>query len=149
ISFFGKLLPGILISALRSPGMRFSSLPVIAAFAMAVFGPPAAGFGAEVKATATLADAARDRETATVRSLIKPGVDVNAPGVDGTPALHWIVRIDDVETAKLLIRAGADVRLANRYGVRPLYLASANGNAEMIRVLLEAGADPNTLDPGG
>ena len=70
------------------------------------------------------------RDTAAVRALVDQKVDVNAPGRDGTPALHWLVRVDDLETARLLIRAGADATLADRYGVTPLYLACANGNAD-------------------
>jgi hypothetical protein len=64
---------------------------------------PAAGFAAEAGTAAALADAARIRDMATVRSLLKPGIDpstVNAQGSDGTPALHWVVLVDDVETAK-------------------------------------------------
>src|SRR6185436_3427697 len=76
-------------------------------------------------------------------------VDVNAPGRDGTPALHWVVRVDDLESTRLLLRAGADARLADRYGVTPLALACANGNADIIRLLLDAGADPNSVDPAG
>src|SRR5881409_3241371 len=86
-----------------------------------------------------LAEAAMKRDTAAVRALVQQKVDVNAPGKDGTPALHWIVRVDDLDTAKLLIRAGADVKFADRYGVTPLYLACANGNAGMIKLLLDAG----------
>jgi ankyrin repeat protein len=96
-----------------------------------------------------LADAAMKRDTAAVRALVEQKVDVNAPGRDGTPALHWIVRVDDLESTRLLIRAGADARLADRYGVTPLALACANGNADVIRVLLDAGADPNSVDPAG
>jgi ankyrin repeat protein len=96
-----------------------------------------------------LADAARKRDTATVRMLLDQHVDVNAPGADGTPALHWLVRVDDFETARRLIRAGADVSKPNRYGVTPMSLASANGNAEMIALLLEAGADANVTDQTG
>jgi len=88
----------------------------------------AAPAGADIR----LADAAMKRDTAAVRSLIEQKVDVNAPGKDGTPALHWIVRVDDVETARLLIRSGADVKFADRYGVTPLYIACTNGNAAMI-----------------
>ena len=47
----------------------------------------------------------------------------------GTPALHWAVRVDDVDTARLLLGAGADATLANRYGLTPLALAATNGNA--------------------
>jgi ankyrin repeat protein len=96
-----------------------------------------------------LAEAAMKRETAAVRALVDQKVDVNAPGRDGTPALHWLVRVDDLESARLLIRAGADASRADRYGVTPLALACANGNAEMIRLLLDAGADPNSVDPAG
>ena len=55
-----------------------------------------------------LAEAAMKRDMTAVRALVEQKVDVNAPGKDGTPALHWIVRVDDLETAKLLLRAGAD-----------------------------------------
>lgn len=96
-----------------------------------------------------LADAARDLDVSTVRSLIAEGADANVFGTDGTPALHWFVRVDDLETARLLVDAGADATLANRYGVTPLYLASANGNAPMMEMLLDAGADPNAVDPTG
>jgi uncharacterized protein len=96
-----------------------------------------------------LADAAMKRDLTVVRALVDQKADVNAPGKDGTPPLHWLVRVDDVETARLLLRAGADPKGANRYGVTPLYLACANGNAAMIRLLLDAGADANAPDPTG
>ena len=96
-----------------------------------------------------LADAAMRRDVTTVRALIGQKVDANAPGQDGTPALHWAVRVDDVATAKLLLGAGAQATLANRYGLTPLALAAANGSAAMIGVLLDAGADANAPDPAG
>src|SRR5215475_14252184 len=96
-----------------------------------------------------LADAAMKRDTASVRKLIDEHVDVNAPGADGTPALHWVVRVGDFETARRLVRAGADVTKPNRYGVTAMSLASANGNAQMIALLLEAGADANVTDRTG
>ena len=98
---------------------------------------------------ARLAEAAMKRDTAAVRALLAQGADVNAPGRDGTPALHWLVRVDDLEDARLLVRAGANATRADRDGVTPLYLACSNGNAAMIRLLLDAGADPNTVDPTG
>jgi len=96
-----------------------------------------------------LADAAMKRDTAAVRKLVDEKVDLNAPGADGTPALHWLVRVDDFETARRLIRAGADASKPNRYGVTPMSLAAANGNAQMIALLLEAGADANVVDKQG
>jgi ankyrin repeat protein len=96
-----------------------------------------------------LAEAAMKHDLTAVRTLLEQHVDVNAPGRDGTPALHWLVRVDDLDSARLLIRAGADPRRADRYGVTPLSLACSNGNVEMIRLLLDAGVDPGAADPTG
>ena len=79
-------------------------------------------FGAE--SDARLSDATRKGDRAAVRSLLQEKVDVNAPGKDGTTALHWAVRANDLETVELLIRAGATVKAPDRYGVIPLYLAA-------------------------
>ena len=125
---------------------------VFAGLIFALLLRPISGISAEAEIALSIADAARDRDMATVRSMLKPGADlseINKPGSDGTPALHWVVLVDDVATAKLLLAAGADPKLANRLGVTPLAVAATNGNAEMIRVLLDAGADVNLLDSVG
>jgi ankyrin len=98
-----------------------------------------------------LADAARDGAVDSMRALLARGVDVdvNAESSDGTPALHWRVRVDDLDGVSALLDAGADANLASRYGVLPLYLAAANGNAAMIRLLADAGADPRASNPLG
>jgi ankyrin repeat protein len=98
---------------------------------------------------ARIADAAQKGEAALVQSLLSQKADVNALQADGSTALHWIVRADDLETADLLIRAGANVSAANRRGVTPLDLACINGSAAMIRKLLEAGANPNSAHADG
>jgi ankyrin repeat protein len=94
-------------------------------------------------AASDVADAAMKGNREAVRSLLQQKADVNARQMDGTTALHWAVRADDLETAALLIRAGANVSAANRDGATPLLLASVNGNAAMIETLIKAGADPN------
>ncbi len=101
-------------------------------------------------ATSELADAAMARNALGIRSLLQKKADVNAPQVDGTTALHWAVRYDDLDMADLLIRSGAHVSNANREGVTPLQLAAMNGSASMIDKLLKAGADANAaLTPSG
>ena len=103
-------------------------------------------FGA---APSDVANAVEKGDKEAVRSLLLKKADVNAPQIDGTTALHWAVRTDDLATADLLIRAGAKVSAANRDGATPLLLATINGNAAMIEKLLKAGADVNatlTLD---
>jgi ankyrin repeat protein len=94
-------------------------------------------------ASSDIADAVMNRNKDAVRSLLQKKVDVNAAQVDGTTALHWAVRADDVEMADLLIRAGANASAANREGVMPIQLAAINGNAAMIEKLIKAGANPN------
>jgi uncharacterized protein len=91
-----------------------------------------------------VADAVMRNNQDALKSLLQRKADVNAPQVDGTTALHWAVRADDLETAKTLIRSGANVSAANRDGATPLLLASINGNAAMLEELLKAGANPNT-----
>src|SRR5262245_61127373 len=98
------------------------------------------GFSA---AGSEVADAAMKGNRAAVRSLIAQKVDVNVPQVDGTTALHWAARADDLETADLLLRAGAKVSAANREGATPMQLAAINGSAAMSERLVKAGADVN------
>ena len=92
---------------------------------------------------ALLVEAARVRDLATIRTLLKQKVDVNARSTDGGTALLWAVHWDDLETAELLIRAGADVNAANDYRDTPLSAACTNANAVMVERLLKAGAAPN------
>lgn len=89
-----------------------------------------------------LAEAARRGDVDEVLELLaEGGLDVDAESRDGTPALHWLVRLGEREAVERLIDAGADVNAANRYGLRPLHVAIDAGDAALVRVLLEAGAD--------
>jgi uncharacterized protein len=90
-----------------------------------------------------VADAAANNNQEAVRALLLRHADVNAPQSDGTTALHWAARWDNLETADLLIHAGADPKTANRDGATPMFLAAQDGDAAMIEKLLKAGADPN------
>ncbi|MBX5460866.1 MAG: ankyrin repeat domain-containing protein [Steroidobacteraceae bacterium] len=120
-----------------------AAVPVLALILACAMAAPAHSVGSEI------ARAAEHGDTSTVRALIRQGVDVNAPGWDSTPALHWVVRMQDRETTRLLLRAGADANHANRYGVRPLHLAIRNRDVAMTRLLLEAHARPDSTDATG
>jgi ankyrin repeat protein len=110
---------------------------------------PLAPSTADVPAS-PLAEAALRGDVQAVHALLDEGrLDANAPGRDGTPALHWVVRVGDRDTAERLVQAGADVNAANRYGVAPLHLAIAAGDAAMTRWLLDTGADAAAADRAG
>ena len=64
-----------------------------------------------------LADAAQKMDRAAIRALLDRHAGVNEPQADGTTALHWAARQDDVETVRLLLGAGANAKAVNRYGV--------------------------------
>src|SRR5687767_5451975 len=87
-----------------------------------------------------LSDAAKAGNWVRVRALVTGGLrgeDVNAADSDGTRALHWAVRANELEVARLLLKAGADAAARTRLGVTALYPAAANGNGPMIRALVE------------
>ena len=105
---------------------------------------PAAG--AEPK----IAAAARDGNRTAVIALIQKGSDdVNGKLPDGTSALHWAVRSDDLEMVSLLLKVKADANAADPDGITPLALACANANAEIVRKLIASGANPDIADAGG
>src|SRR5690349_19792378 len=123
---------------------------LLAALAVVAAAPvPLAPTAAEVPSSA-LAEAAQRGDAAAVRALLEAGgVDVDAPSRDGTPPLHWAVRVGDRDSVERLLAAGADVNAANRYGVRPLNVALEAGAVALTQRLLEAGADPAARDRAG
>lgn len=104
--------------------------------------------GASAFAAAPLADAVERKDTAAIRALL-PDSAIDAAQSDGTTALHWAARHDDLATAKSLLAAKANPNAQNRYGVTPLSLACTNGNAALVSALLDAGADANLTLRGG
>jgi uncharacterized protein len=97
-------------------------------------------------AAESVAQVAARGDFTSVRDLVKRGADVNATDADGTTALHWAVRADDLETTDALIRAGAKVGVPTRLGVTAIYLAAEGGNAALIRRLLDAKARDSSGD---
>ena len=107
----------------------------------------AASYGAEN--LNPLVEAARNGNKAGVELALRSHADVNAAQPDGTTALEWAARLDDLEIADILLGAGANAKAANKYGVTPISLAATNGSAAMIDRLIRAGADANSTLPEG
>src|SRR5215469_3714218 len=99
--------------------------------------------GASAAGRSEVADAAMHGDKPAIRALLEKKTDVNTPQIDGTTALHWGVRANDLELTDMLLRAGARVSAANQSGATPMLLAAMNGNAAILERLIQAGADPN------
>jgi ankyrin repeat protein len=96
-----------------------------------------------------LPDAAMKHDLATVHALLREGADPNVKGRFATPALHWLVRVDELDAVKELLNAKADPNAVTNQNLSALSLAIANGNTAMVELLLKAGANANTREPSG
>jgi len=103
-----------------------------------------------VLADARLPVAAMQRDLDSVRLLLaEQGADVNALGPYETPALHWIIRLEDSGLARRLLEAGADPDLRTGLGLSALSLAIENRDLDMVQLLLQHGADVHAADHTG
>jgi ankyrin repeat protein len=96
--------------------------------------------GSRAAALAAIADAAMRGDRAEVISMIKQGVDVNAPQGDGVTALHWAARHGDADLVSKLLAAGASARAVTTFGsYTALHLGAERGSAPVVQALLRAG----------
>ena len=78
-----------------------------------------------------------------VKNLLKRGVYINTPGIDGQRALHWAVSARCEEVIDLLIDNSAEIDALDEMGCSPLGLAGWNYSEDSIKLLLEGGANPD------
>jgi uncharacterized protein len=96
-----------------------------------------------------LVQAAKAGNSAAAIALIQKRVDPNIAEPDGTTALHWAVRSNDLTLVDRLIKAGAKATAENRYGVTPIFLACQNASGAVIERLIAAGVSANATGPEG
>jgi ankyrin repeat protein len=96
-----------------------------------------------------VAQAAKRRDVAAVRTLLRAGADVNAVEADGSSALLWAAYHSNTELVRMLLDAGAKPDVRNRYGISPLLQASRLGHMPTIQALVDAGADINLAQSEG
>ena len=75
--------------------------------------------------------------------MLKYGIDINLPDLNGCTPLHLVVRLNNIEMAKILINANADLDAKDEDGFMPIAFASG----EMKEMLLVAGASYQELPP--
>jgi ankyrin repeat protein len=94
--------------------------------------------------------AAKAKDGAAVKALLKNGADVNAAQGDGMTALHWAASNGDAALTQMLLSAGANIRATTRLGgITPLHMASQSGHASVVAALIAAGADINAATATG
>jgi len=121
----------------------------VAQFGASVVAQPLSVAKPEQVQGSPVAEAARQGDMQAVQALLQQGRDVDGWGTDGTPALHWAVRVNDQDLVDVLLAAGADQNGANRYGEAPIHVAVEYRHIGMLRKLLDAGADIEIADPSG
>ena len=135
-------------SVLRRLGAMFVVMPIGLATPTHRPLPPASHATASV--LAPIADAASRGDVATVRALVRKGVDVNAAQGDGMTALHWAASRGDSTLALVLLQARASVTATTRIGAyTPLHIAAQNASASVVRALLRAKADARAVTAEG
>jgi ankyrin repeat protein len=103
-----------------------------------------------LQASSDVADAAKARDAAAVKALLKSGADVNAAQGDGMTALHWAAANGDASIVQMLLAAGANIRATTRLGgITALHMASEAGHAPVVAALIAAGADPGAVTSTG
>ena len=91
-------------------------------------------------------DAARHGDVATVTSLVKSGVYINAPDTDGSTPLIIAALGGDTELVRALITLGADVKGRSDRGMTALHAAAFSGDLASFKLLEAAGAEINDAD---
>jgi ankyrin repeat protein len=85
-----------------------------------------------------LIKAVKDGDMATVKEMIKSGVDINQQDDNGWTPLNWAAGNGDIDTVKLLVENGADVFKVGRDQRTPYMIALAASRVEVVKFLREA-----------
>ena len=96
------------------------------------------------------------RDTQSLQSLVKAGLDINARDADGNTPLLYVARDHPenltLDLYKAAVAAGADVKVKNKKDYTLLHATAKSGEPSAIdvaRELLKAGLDVNSKDQGG
>jgi ankyrin repeat protein len=95
----------------------------------------------------TLFQAARDGDTALLRSYLNAGAPATMTNAAGDSLLMLAAYHGHAEAVQLILKHGGEANTANDRGQTPLAGAAFKGYTDVARVLLDAGADPDAGSP--
>ena len=103
----------------------------------------------QTKRSSNEADTSKIKQTC--KALIKHGVSVNEPDINGATPLHQAINKHSYEVSEMLIEEGADVNAADKCGTVPLHTAMAWSEHlnRVVHLLLSHGADRYAVDANG
>ncbi|WPG97269.1 Hypothetical protein R9X50_00004300 [Acrodontium crateriforme] len=100
-------------------------------------------FNADVNAQGVLRLAASHGRTATLRTLLEYGADIDRPNIHGETALYRAAWSGHVKCVAELLQEGAKVSILTKDGQSALYKAAGQGHDAAVDLLLKYGAAPD------
>lgn len=85
--------------------------------------------------------AAERGDTATLRTLVEDGVNLNTQDMQGRTAIMAAVYENKVDAVRVLIEAGADINKQDNRLNNPFLYSGAEGQLDILKLLIEAKAD--------
>lgn len=93
--------------------------------------------------------AATYNDVDTLKNVVEgTKVDLNAPGVDGSYALHRAASTGSLECLQYLVTKGAQLEVRDKEGSSPLDAAVCEGEFDCARFLIEKGASISHIKDG-
>ena len=91
-----------------------------------------------------LITAGKNGDTATVKSCLAKGADINAKHGDGKSPLHYTVINENLELLESLVSSGANVNRRDKFNRIPLHYAADKGYLEIVKYLISNGSEIDT-----
>ena len=96
-----------------------------------------------------LLEAARSRDSAEVRKLLREGANANAKNKNGRTPLMEAASEGSTDTVRVLLKNGAQVNAKDNVGWTALFWAAFSHRIETLRVLVSQGANVDAKDGEG
>ena len=101
-----------------------------------------------------LLHAIQRQDTASAKSMLAQGIDLNIRGDEGITPLLWLIMQKNADAVELALQLGADANFPAMVGInrdgpkpaQPLAIIAGDGDNKLFSLLLKYGASPNSRD---